>query len=104
MMNRRLLLGIDLRGSPATQYALSAAGELLELRSWLGLVLLAVIPVPYIASRCPWVWGGTLRPVPPTYEQQSRPCTGREPHYKSRGLNLNASRRSFAQAFQQMSL
>lgn len=70
-MDRRLLLGIDLQGSPATQHALCAAGELLELYSpQLGLVLLAVIPVPYIPSRCPWSWEATPHPLPPTCEQR----------------------------------
>jgi nucleotide-binding universal stress UspA family protein len=68
-MDRRLLLGIDMQGSPATQHALCAAYELLELCSpRLGLVLLAVIPVPSLASR--WSWDGTPRAVPPTYEQR----------------------------------
>jgi len=70
-MDRRLLLGIDLQGSPATQHALCAASELLDLCSpRLGLVLLAVIPVPSLASRCPWSWQEPPRAVPPTYEQR----------------------------------
>lgn len=70
-MDRRLLLGIDLQISPATQNALCAASELLDLYSpRLAVVLLAVIPVPYLASRCPWNWQGTPHIVPPTYEQR----------------------------------
>jgi nucleotide-binding universal stress UspA family protein len=72
MIDRRLLLGIDLQGSPTTQHALCAAGELLELCSpRLGLVLLAVIPVPYTASPSLGSLGGSLRPLPPTIEQRT---------------------------------
>jgi nucleotide-binding universal stress UspA family protein len=71
MIDRRLLLGIDLQGSPATQYALCAAGKLLELcPPRLGLVLLAVIPVPYTASLTLESLGGSLRPLPPTIDQR----------------------------------
>jgi nucleotide-binding universal stress UspA family protein len=71
-MDRRLLLGIDLQGSPATQHALCEAFELLELSSpRLGLILLAVIPVPYTASPCTGSLRGSLRPLPPTIEQRT---------------------------------
>jgi len=71
-MDRRLLLGIDLRLSPATQHALCEAFELLELCSpYLGLILLTVIPVPYAASSCSGSLRGSPRPLPPTIEQQT---------------------------------
>ncbi len=72
IMVRRLLLGIDLQFSPATQHALCEAFELLELSSpRLGLILLAVIPVPYAASPCSGSLRGSLRPLPPTIEQRT---------------------------------
>jgi hypothetical protein len=49
-MNRRIVLGIDSDISPATQLALHVASSLLELSSpQLCLVLLHVIPVPYVS-------------------------------------------------------
>jgi nucleotide-binding universal stress UspA family protein len=71
-MDRRLLLGIDLQFSPSTQHALCEAFELLELCSpYLSLMLLTVIPVPYVASSCSGSLKGSLRPLPPTIEQRT---------------------------------
>lgn len=71
-MDRRLLLGIDLQISPATQHALGTAFALLELCSpCLGLMLLTVIPVPYAASPYSGRLRGSPRPLPPTIEQRT---------------------------------
>ena len=71
-MNKRILLGIDLSLTPATQYAMRAARELMEHSSpQLRLVLLCVIPLPSIASSSAGMYAGHLMPLTVTPEQRT---------------------------------
>ena len=71
-MNKRILLGIDLSLTPATQYAMRAAKELMEHSSpQLRLVLLCVIPLPSIASSSAGMYAGHLMPLTVTHEQRT---------------------------------
>jgi nucleotide-binding universal stress UspA family protein len=72
VMDKRILIGVDMDFSLATRQALHAVSELLKQCSpCLGLILLTVIPVPYTASPSPGSWGVSLRPLPPTIEQRT---------------------------------
>lgn len=71
-MNKRILLGIDLALTPATQHAIRAASELMEQSSpQLRLVLLCVIPIPSIASSSAGMYAGHLMPMSVTPEQRT---------------------------------
>ena len=72
-MNKRILLGIDLSFTPATQYALRVARELLEDSSpHLHLVLVCVIPVPTVSSPASSMYLGHLMPLAVTPEQRTQ--------------------------------
>src|SRR5713101_1185914 len=72
-MNRRILLGIDMNISPATQLALRTMSELMELaNSQLQLVLLSVIPVPAMSYPSLGMYVGHLLPTAITTEQRSQ--------------------------------
>ena len=72
-MNKRILLGIDTNNSPATQYALHAVSELMELAtSELHLVLINVIPVPSMTSPSLGMYVGHLLPMAITSEQRNQ--------------------------------
>src|SRR6266700_897784 len=65
-MNRRIVLAIDVYNSPQTRHVLRVASSLLELTTpQLGVVLLHVIPLPYIT---PSKFG--MSRVTPTAEQR----------------------------------
>src|SRR6266852_1764420 len=72
-MNKRILLGIDTNNSPATQHALRAVSELMQLAtSELHLVLLNVIPVPSMTSPSLGMYVGHLLPMAVTPEQRNQ--------------------------------
>ncbi len=72
-MNKRILLGIDTNFSPATQLALHAVSALMEQASpQLHVVLLSVIPVPYMTSPSLGMYVGHLLPLSITPEQRSQ--------------------------------
>lgn len=71
-MDKRILLGIDAPISPATQQAVRAVSEFVEQATpLLHLVLLHVIPVPYIASPSLGMYVGHMQPTTHTYEQRT---------------------------------
>jgi nucleotide-binding universal stress UspA family protein len=72
-MNKRILLGIDTNISPATQLALRAVSVFMEQSEpQLHVVLLSVIPVPYMTSPSLGMYVGHLIPVSITSEQRSQ--------------------------------
>src|SRR2546428_8392533 len=72
-MNKRILLGIDMNISAPTQLALHAVSTLLEQASpQLHVVLLSVIPVPYMTSPSLGMYVGHLLPMSITSEQRSQ--------------------------------
>src|SRR5579859_7785974 len=72
-MNKRILLGIDTNISPATQLALHAVSALMEQASpQLHVVLISVIPVPYMTSPSLGMYVGHLLPLSITPEQRSQ--------------------------------
>jgi Universal stress protein family len=61
-MSKRILLGVDTPMSSATQYALRTVSELIEQTSpRVVLVLLHIIPVPYITSPTPGIYAGHIQ-------------------------------------------
>ena len=72
-MNKRILLGIDTNISAPTQLALHAVSALMEqASSQLHVVLLSVIPVPYMTSPSLGMYVGHLLPLSITPEQRSQ--------------------------------
>ncbi len=70
-MSKRILLGVDTPISPATQYALRMVSEFIEQAApHVELVLLHVVPVPYIASPSLGVYAGQLQTTTVTAEQR----------------------------------
>ncbi|HJT57282.1 MAG TPA: universal stress protein [Ktedonobacteraceae bacterium] len=70
-MSKRILLGVDAPLSPATQHALRTVSEFIEqTSSRVELVLLHVIPVPYIASPSLGVYAGQVQTTSITTEQR----------------------------------
>ena len=70
-MSKRILLGVDAPMSPATQYALRMVSEFIEQASpCIDLVLLHIIPVPYIASPSLGVYAGQIQTSSVTDEQR----------------------------------
>jgi nucleotide-binding universal stress UspA family protein len=71
-MNKRILLGIDAPISPATQQALRSMSEFVEQAApLLHLVLLHVIPIPYLTSPALGMSAGHIQPAFFTSEQRS---------------------------------
>jgi nucleotide-binding universal stress UspA family protein len=71
-MNKRILLGIDAPISPATQQALRSMSEFVEQAAPLvQLVLLHVIPIPYLSSPALGMYTGQMQPSFFTSEQRS---------------------------------
>jgi nucleotide-binding universal stress UspA family protein len=71
-MNKRILLGIDTPISPATQQALRSISEFVEQAApLLHLVLLHVIPIPYLTSPALGMSAGHIQPAFFTSEQRS---------------------------------
>jgi nucleotide-binding universal stress UspA family protein len=71
-MNKRILLGIDAPISPATQQALRSMSEFVEQAApLLHLVLLHVIPIPYLSSPTLGMSAGHLQPALFTSDQRS---------------------------------
>jgi len=71
-MNKRILLGIDAPISPATQHALRSMSEFVEQAApRLQLVLLHVIPIPYLSSPALGMSAGHMQPTFFTSEQRS---------------------------------
>jgi len=71
-MNKRILLGIDAPISPATQQALRSMSEFVEQAApLLHLVLLHVIPIPYLSSPTLGMAAGHIQPTFFTSEQRS---------------------------------
>ena len=69
-MSKRILLGVDTPMSSATQYALRTVSELIEQTSpRVVLVLLHIIPVPYITSPSPGIYAGHIQVASVTAEQ-----------------------------------
>src|SRR5712692_4646435 len=72
-MNKRILLGIDTNISPATQLALHAVSAFMEqASSQLHVVLLSVIPVPYMTSPSLGMYVGHLLPMSITPDQRNQ--------------------------------
>lgn len=72
-MNKRILLGIDTNISPQTQRALHAVSAFMEQEAThLHVVLLTVIPVPYMTSPSLGMYVGHLLPMSITSEQRSQ--------------------------------
>jgi nucleotide-binding universal stress UspA family protein len=72
-MNKRILLGIDTNISPATQLALQAVSAFMEqASSQLHVVLLSVIPVPYMTSPSLGMYVGHLLPMSITPDQRNQ--------------------------------
>ena len=72
-MNKRILLGIDTNISPATQLALHAVSAFMEQASpQLHVVLLNVIPVPYMTSPSLGMYVGHLLPMSITPDQRNQ--------------------------------
>src|SRR5579875_1158714 len=72
-MNKRILLGIDTGTSATTRQAVHAVAELMESASpHLHVVLLTVIPVPYMASPSLGMYTGQVLPISVTLEQRSQ--------------------------------
>jgi nucleotide-binding universal stress UspA family protein len=72
-MNKRILLGIDMNISAPTQLALHAVSAFMEQASpQLHVVLLSVIPVPYITSPSLGMYVGHLLPMSITSEQRNQ--------------------------------
>jgi nucleotide-binding universal stress UspA family protein len=70
-MSKRILLGVDTPMSPATQYALRTISEFIEQASpRIDLVLLHIIPVPYITSPSPGIYAGQIQTTSVTAEQR----------------------------------
>ncbi len=72
-MNKRILLGIDMNISAPTQLALHAVSAFMEQASpQLHVVLLSVIPVPYMTSPSLGMYVGHLFPMSITSGQRSQ--------------------------------
>lgn len=72
-MNKRILLGIDTSISPQTQCALGAVSAFMEQAApEFHVVLLSVIPVPYMTSPSLGMYVGHLLPMAITPEQRSQ--------------------------------
>jgi nucleotide-binding universal stress UspA family protein len=72
-MNRRILLGIDNSISPATQHALRAVSDFMELAPpQFHLVLLSVIPGPYATTPSLGMYVGHELPASHSLEQRSQ--------------------------------
>ncbi|HEY6408288.1 MAG TPA: universal stress protein, partial [Ktedonobacteraceae bacterium] len=72
-MNKRILLGIDTNISPSAQLALQAVIAFMEQAApQLHVVLLSVIPVPYMTSPSLGMYVGHLIPMSITPEQRSQ--------------------------------
>ncbi|HBE25925.1 MAG TPA: hypothetical protein DDW33_09590 [Ktedonobacter sp.] len=73
-MNKRILLGIDTNISPQTQRALHTVSAFMEqgASQLLHVVLLTVIPVPYMTSPSLGMYVGHLLPMSITSEQRSQ--------------------------------
>lgn len=70
-MSKRILLGVDTPMSPATQYALRTVSEFIEQASPLvDLMLLHIIPAPYITSPSPGIYAGHIQTTLVTAEQR----------------------------------
>ncbi len=70
-MNKCIVLGVDAPLSPATRQAIRTIKELIEpLMSQVRLVLLHVIPVPYISSPTLGMYAGQIQPTTATAEQR----------------------------------
>jgi nucleotide-binding universal stress UspA family protein len=70
-MSKRILLGVDTPMSPATQYALRTVSEFIEQASpSVDLLLLHIIPVPYIASPSPGIYAGHIQSASVSIEQR----------------------------------
>src|SRR5207249_9661062 len=72
-MNKRILLGIDTSISPQTQRALRVVSAFMEQAApEFHVVLLSVIPVPYMTSPSLGMYVGHLLPMSITSEQRSQ--------------------------------
>ncbi len=72
-MNKRILLGIDTNITPATQLALHEVSAFMEQASpQLHVVLLSVIPIPYMTSPSLGMYVGHLLPMSITPEQRNQ--------------------------------
>ncbi|HLH63594.1 MAG TPA: universal stress protein [Ktedonobacteraceae bacterium] len=72
-MSKRILLGVDAPLSPATLYAVRTVSELIEQTSpRVKLVLVHVVPAPYIASPSLGVYAGQLQTTTVTTEQRAQ--------------------------------
>jgi nucleotide-binding universal stress UspA family protein len=70
-MSKRILLGVDTPVSPATQYALRTVSEFIEQAfPPVDLLLLHIIPVPYIASPSPGIYAGHIQSASVSTEQR----------------------------------
>lgn len=70
-MNKCILLGVDAPLSPATRQAIRTIKELIEpMAPQLRLVLLHVIPLPYVASPALGLYAGQLQPGTVTSDQR----------------------------------
>jgi nucleotide-binding universal stress UspA family protein len=70
-MSKRILLGVDAPMSPATQYALRMVSEFIEQASpRVDLVLLHIIPIPYITSPSLGIYAGQIQTSSVTAEQR----------------------------------
>ena len=70
-MSKRILLGVDTPMSPATQYALRTVSEFIEQASpRVDLVLLHIIPIPYITSPSLGIYAGQIQTSSVTAEQR----------------------------------
>src|ERR1700730_3250861 len=71
-MNKRILLGIDVNISATTRQALRSITELMESAApHLHVVLLTVIPVPYMATPSLGMYTGQMLPTGMTLEQRN---------------------------------
>ena len=72
-MNKRILLGIDLNFSATTRQALRSVTELMESATpHLHVVLLTVIPLPYMATPSLGMYTGQMLPTGMTLEQRTQ--------------------------------
>jgi nucleotide-binding universal stress UspA family protein len=72
-MNKRILLGVDTNISATTRQALRSITELMESAApHLHVVLLTVIPVPYMATPSLGMYTGQMLPTGITLEQRSQ--------------------------------
>lgn len=83
-MNKRILVGIDVDLSPATQQTLRSVGELFEQAApQVYMVLLNVIPMPQMVVAHPGFYMGQALPVAPSAWQRTQ---AEESLYKARAI------------------